>query len=68
MSPLVLETEDDIDLVHTMEIEVDDTGRMWLHDMTADCRRSEVVQIHFPAEKAAAICAAIMAAAREATP
>lgn len=66
MIPLVIESEPDIDLLHTLEIEIDDAGQLWLHDYAEDCVGSKMVTLCFPADKAEAIAAAFMRAAKDA--
>ena len=66
MIPIILEIDLDIALLHTLEIEVDDTGALILIDQTTDDFDSRTVVLTFPIGKAEAIAAAFMRAAREA--
>lgn len=65
-APLIIESSPNIDLLHTLAIEVDDGGQIWLIDRCDDCVQRETVTIYFPADKAELIAAAIMRAAKEA--
>ena len=65
-APLIIESSPNIDLLHTLEIEVDDGGQIWLIDRCDDCVQRETETIYFPADKAELIAAAIMRAAKEA--
>ena len=50
-APLIIESSPNIDLLHTLEIEVDDGGHL-AHRSCDDCAQTETVALHFPADKA----------------
>ena len=68
MMPLVLEQDAETETLRFIEIEATDDGELLITYHHEDCVHTTTEYWLWPAAKAAAICAAIMAAARSATP
>lgn len=66
MSLLILQSEPDIELLHTLDIEVSDTGDVLIIEQVEDCAGVQTSSMLWPADKIEAIAMALLAAAREA--
>jgi hypothetical protein len=63
---LILQSEPDIDLLHTLDIEVGDGGDIIVTEQVEDSAGYQIQAMAWPADKAEAIAIAILRAAREA--
>lgn len=61
MLPIVLQSEPDIELLHTLEVELsDDPGQVLISERFEDCATTDYQHLFVPVEKIPAICGALM--------
>lgn len=66
MSLVILQTEPEIELIHTLDVEITDGGDILVIEEIEDCAGFERKSMLWPAERIEAIAVALLAAAREA--
>jgi hypothetical protein len=63
---VILQSEPDIELIHTLDVEVTDGGDILITEEIEDCAGFQTSSMLWPAERIEAIAVALLAAAREA--
>lgn len=66
MTLVILQSEPDIELIHTLDVEVTDGGDILITEEIEDCAGFQTSSMLWPADRVEAIAVAILAAAREA--
>lgn len=66
MTLLILQSEPEIELVHTLDVEVTDGGDILITEEIEDCAGFQTSSMLWPADRVEAIAIALLAAAREA--
>lgn len=66
MTLIILQSEPDIELVHTLDVEVTDAGDILVIEEVEDSAGFETKSMLWPADRIEAIAMALLAAAREA--
>ena len=66
MTLVILQSEPDIELIHTLDVEVTDGGDILITEEIEDCAGFQTSSMLWPAERIEAIAVALLAAAREA--
>lgn len=66
MTLVILQSEPDIELIHTLDVEVTDGGDILITEVIEDCAGFQTSWMLWPADRAEAIAVALLAAAREA--
>ena len=66
MTLVILQVEHDIELIHTLDIEVTDGGDILITEEIEDCAGFQMFSMLWPADRVEAIAVALLAAAREA--
>lgn len=66
MTLVILQSEPDIELFHTLDVEVTDGGDILITNEFEDCGGIQTSSMLWPADRVEAIAVALLAAAREA--
>lgn len=66
MTLVILQSEPDIQLIHTLDVEVTDGGDILITEEIEDCAGFQTSSMLWPADRVEAIAVALLAAAREA--